>query len=596
MTDALASVVRTSLDLHFGRLSFLAPPHDHDVLIEAASTLLRQISEQMLGQESPEAVDPGVLRHIFEKDGGLPNWLVTLGLQLCDNNQDKLEETVTKQLNDQFNLRRYVDYICGEIQYHCWEWSNKSGKRRLPLRCSCNLSVNEFCNDLNARYYVLKLDDNILFPNGTKDPAYHWYIRSIGSISLIDYATEPLYDYTTQMLDFKYKMPLVLDVFKRLFESAWAGEGLERFGVLVLGDVPKTFSLSDFQAATRTPVIAPTARGAAMELVRHLLSCFDNQSARAYPEARFRLGEDVPAALANRIGAIHWLRRTLDKVNGLQQQKIAPAKGHRVKERTVLAQAMEQKSLLYFRLFDDPNDSTVNPCHIRAINDFSMIVQSPRGNRLNEAWPGQEIHGYFSIVAVNQKSIFCDFRCTVTAVNQGEDGGAMVEIGIPATFELTRRSHKRAPISPRTLGLFSLSAPPPQADWAGFTSLDSWPGPLCVIPDPKKLCSVKDLSAGGLMLEIHRTAPAYDYFVDRNKHAPLLARMHLTGHINAPKLNLAIRLEAKRIRDVLPLQTKYVGFQFTEVGEIRDDRFVRFAPVGKDGVYLINDWIFRNSM
>ena len=596
MTDALASVVRTSLDLHFGRLSFIPPPLDRAPLIEAASTLIRQISEQMFDQPSPDAVDTDILRHIFEEDGALPDWLVSLAMERCGNDAANFEAGVTQELNDSFVLRRYIDHICGELQYQCWAWSNNSGKKRLPLRCSCNLSINEFCNDLNSRYYVLKLDDNLLFPRGTKDPVYHWYIRSMGSISLIDYTVDSVYEYTAQMLDFKYKMPLVLDIFKRLFEAAKTGDTIDRYGVLVLGDVPKTFALNDFQNATRSLFAAPTAKSAAMGILRHLITCFDNQSARAYPEARFRIGEDVPGALANRIGAIYWLRRTLDKVNSLQQQKAPPAKGHKVKERTVLTQAMEQKSLLYFRLFDDPNDTAVNPCQIRAINDFTMTVQSPRDNRINKAWPGQEIHGYFSIVAVNQKSIFCDFRCSVTEVTPTDDGGAMVEVSIPADFELTRRSHKRMPLSPRTLGFFSLSAPTPDLDWADFTVLDAWPKPLCVIPDNKGLCSVKDLSAGGLMLEIHRNAPAYDYFIERHKTSPLLAQMRLVGHVNAPKLNLAVRLEAKRIREVKQTQTKYVGFQFTEVGEIRSDRNIRFAPVGKDGVFLINDWIFRNSV
>jgi len=72
--------------------------------------------------------------------------------------------------------------------------------------------------------------------------------------------------------------------------------------------------------------------------------------------------------------------------------------------------------------------------------------------------------------------------------------------------------------------------------------------------------------------------------------------MHLVGRTGIADLKLGLRLDIKRIRDFPPLRKKYVGFQFVEAGEIRHDRLVRFAPVGKDGIFLIDDWIFRNSI
>ena len=98
------------------------------------------------------------------------------------------------------------------------------------------------------------------------------------------------------------------------------------------------------------------------------------------------------------------------------------------------------------------------------------------------------------------------------------------------------------------------------------------------------------------MLEINQDAPSYEYFNDHNKMYPLLGFLHLVARANIPDLKLGLRLEVKRIRDFPPLRKKYVGFQFVEAGEVRQDRFVRFSPVGKDGVYLVNDWIFRNSL
>lgn len=59
-------------------------------------------------------------------------------------------------------------------------------------------------------------------------------------------------------------------------------------------------------------------------------------------------------------------------------------------ERTVLLAAADQKSILYFNLFADPADTAINPCHIRSVDDESMTVVSPRGNRLNDAAPGQK--------------------------------------------------------------------------------------------------------------------------------------------------------------------------------------------------------------
>lgn len=267
-----------------------------------------------------------------------------------------------------------------------------------------------------------------------------------------------------------------------------------------------------------------------------------------------------------------------------------------MEELTVLTEALKQKSILYFSLCDDPDSSAINPCSLKSMGEGSLLLQSPRGNRLNEAKPGQEVHGYFALTGNRQKSTYCDFRSTVLSVATADEHHALVTLTLPASFELTRRTHKRMPLDPSHLAAFEMAAPVMGADWSAFSALDKWPAPFCTIPDGTSHCHIRDLSAGGLMLELHRDAPAYDYFTGRNQDHPLLALMHLVGRANIPGLKLGLRLEVKRIRDFPPLCKKYVGFQFIEAGEIRNNRLVRFTPVGKDGIFLINDWIFRNSI
>ena len=592
MNDFLAPVIQTNIDLHFGRVAALdAPPDGREPLIAAAAALLRSITRGILDTAQKETVDTAVQRHIFAKDKALPPWLINRGLVLCENDRQQFEPTLCTLLANSFNRRRFLDFLSNELLYHCWMWASDDDKRHFSVRCTNALLDNSYCLELNAQPYVVKLGDNVIVAPGKMDDAFHWSMRSIGTVTLIDLSTKPVFEYTARLLTAKYKTTFILDTFKELFKAVRQPAGIARYGVLVMGEIPKVFTLADYQAA-----VGAAPDSSPLVLLRRLLGEFDKHTRRLYPDSRFRLGTEPPQSLANRVAAMLWLRATLARVKTLQQKQNAPKRGLQVAERTVLLSALDQKSILYFNLFTDPGDTSINPCHIRAVNEDSMVVQSPRGNRLNDAKPDQEVHGYFAVVGANKKSTYCDFRTTVVSVACPDASHCLVELSVPAAFELTRRTHKRLPLGPAMLGLFEMAAPAPDADWSLLGNLEKWPAPFCIIPDSARHCAIKDLSAGGLMLEIHQDAPAYGYFNDASRDYPLLVHLHLIRGGEQPPLRLALRLEVKRIRDFPPLRKKYVGFQFTEAGEIRNEHFVRFAPVGKDGLYSINDWIFRNGL
>ncbi len=599
MEDFLESLVRTNLDLHFGRLTPLAPQAgDQAALGGAAAGLARHISEHILKAAANRQADATVQRHIFNKENALPQWLVNKGLVRCNNDMAQLESAVSDILGHAFHRRRFLDYLSGELEFHGWLWSAAHEKRHWPVRRISELCDNGYCISLNTRDFVIKLGDTIMTSGISPDTEeYSWYIRSIGTITLLDFATKPIFEYTGKVLEAKYKTSFIVDIFKKQFAAAYHDKDLARWGLLVMGDIPKIIALDDFHAEllgaeSRTP----SQDIGVMDLLRLALARFDEQCNRQYPEARFRLGTEPPLALANKIGAVFWLRRTLAAAKAIQQKNAKPSRGHMVEERSFLTAAMDQKSILYFCLVADTVDSEINPCYIKSLKDSSMVLQSPRGNKLNESRPGQNVHGYFCVTGSGPKSTYCDFRTEVLSVTDADDRHCLVEVAIPTTFELTRRTHKRMTPDPSRVLAFELSAPAGHADWSAFGNRDNWPHPLCIIPDAASHCQVKDLSAGGLMLEIHRQAPAFEYFIERNREYPLLALLHLAGKQNMPDLMLGLRLEIKRIRDYRPLKKKYVGLQFIEAGEIRNEKFVRFAEVGKDGIFLINDWIFRNSI
>ncbi|HML56124.1 MAG TPA: pilus assembly protein PilZ [Solidesulfovibrio magneticus] len=593
MNDSLAPVIQATLDLHFGRLDpLVSEPRARPELIRAAATLMRRIAENILAVPADSPVETLVQRHVFAKDKALPVWLVNRGLATCDNDRQQLEASVRKLLSHPFNRRRFLDFLSNELLYHRWLWAREDDKRHFPIRCANELRENGYCLELNTFDHVIKLGDNIIAPPGKVDDAVHWRLRSIGTVCLVDLAARPVFDYTARLLEAKYKTTFILDTFKALFAAAARTPGSpERQAALVMGEIPKVFTLADHAKS-----LGVTGEASSLELLRRLLAAFDRQTSRNCPESRLRLGAEPPQGVANRVAAMIWLRRTLARVKEAQQKKTVPARGHKVAERTMLLAAADQKSILYFNLFADPADTAINPCHIRSVDEESMTVVSPRGNRLNDAAPGQEVSGYFAVVGANKKSTYCDFRSTVESVTCPDESHCLVELSIPATFELTRRNHKRLPVAPSAVVLFEMAAPAPAAEWNLFNSLEKWPRPFCIIPDGLGHCRIKDLSAGGMLLEIHHDAPACPYFTEDSRDHPLLVQVKLAGKPNAAPLWLGIRAEAKRIRDFPPLRKKYVGFQFVEAGEVRNERSVRFAPVGKDGLYLINDWIFRNGL
>lgn len=598
MNEALVPVVRTGLALHFGRLAPRTPePAEHPQLAQAALMLARSIGEHLLRHTACAPVDADVMRYALGREEALPAWLVNKGLVASENDRASLEPALLGLLQNGFNLRRYLDYVVGEMRFHCWRWLGEDEKEHWLMHRVADARENDFCIELNTFDYVLKLENSFLSKMFGDEEVFHWYVRSVGAAVLLPLATKPVYAFTMRLIEAKYKTSFIAKLFQNLFTTACQSSSVDRYGVLVLGDIPKAFGLREYLGAAQTDTPAQACGDiGALELFCQILERFDNQSTRRACDARFRMGGDPPQALIDRIAAMYWLRRTLDAAKAIQQRKAAPSRGLRIEERTVLDEALKQRSILYFRLFDDPNDTAINPCHIKALKDESMVVQSPRGNRLNEARPGQEVHGYFSITGANRKSTYLDFRSIVRAIDSVDPSYSLVELSLPAAFELTRRSHKRLSLDPSQLASFEMAAPPMDADWSQFSAMAKWPAPFCIIPDGAAHCQVKDLSAGGLMLEIDQNAPAYAYFIERNKEYPLLALMHLIGRASVPDLKLGLRLEVKRIRDFPPLHKKYVGFQFTEAGEVRQERLVRFAPVGKDGIFLITDWIFRNTI
>lgn len=598
MKDALEPVVRTGLDLHFGRLAPQAPDsQDRQALAESALTLARRIGDHLLWRKCCGEVDAGVMRYALRRENALPGWLVNKGLVASDNDRAALEPAMRKLLGSTFNRRRFFDYVAGEMLYCRWCWMREDERKHWLVHRLGDARENAFCTALDGPEYVLKFDEMFLAKLFGDQTFLHWYVRSIGSVMLFSLGSRPVFEFTARLIEAKYKTAFMADLFQQLFHTARQGPPVDRYGLLVLGDLPKAFGLRDYLDTVQpaNPGLFPSDIGA-LELFRHILKRFDDHNGCPSCDARFRMGGDPPQALVDRIGARYWLRRTLLAAKAIQRKKAVPTRGLRVEERAVLDAAFKQKSILYFRLFDDPNDSTINPCHIKSLSENAMLVQSPRGNRLNEAGPGQDVHGYFSIVGANRKSTYLDFRTTVLSVQPVDEVYGLVEIALPAAFELTRRTHKRLSLDPGQLGIFEMAAPPFGADWAQYSTMEKWPSPFCIIPDSASHCHIKDLSAGGLMLEIHEDAPAFEYFTERNRDYPLLALMQLVGRANLPELKLGLRLDIKRIRDFPPLHKKYVGCQFTEAGEIRQDRLVRFSPVGKDGIFLITDWIFRNTV
>jgi hypothetical protein len=597
MDDAIEALVRTNLDLHFGRLAPLPCPNpDQADLDTAASSLSACISNHLLGRNGDIWPDTTIQRHIFNKDNALPQWLVNKGIISCNNNPAQLESAIIGSLRNSFFLRRFLDYVCGELAYHCWLWLSDDKKRYWPMTRMSQLSDNAYCSELNTCPYVVKLNDGVLGLSSQRDSeTYRWYIRSLGTLHLVDYATRPVYEFTAALLESRYKTSFILDVFKDLFSRSRRTEGFDHWGILILGDIPKTFSLADFQA-DRNEAGTMSRGDSVMDLLGQALARFDAPGACSGPETRFRLGLRPPLGLIDRAGAMFWLRRTLEAVKVLQQQQTKPRQGLRVEERSFLQAAMQQKCIVYCNLFDAGLDAEINPCAIASLGEQSMVLQSPKGNKLNDSRPGQEIHGYFSIVDGRRKSTYCDFRTGVVSIAPSGDSHSLVELSLPASFELTRRSHKRLRLTPEQLTSFTLHVPPPAADNAAPGNLDHWPIPLCRLPDAADLCQIKDLSAGGLMLEIHQGAPAFDFFEKKTRHESLLALLHLAGRANLPDLILPLRLAVKRIRHFAPLRITYLGVQFVETGEIRNQHYVRWQPVGKDGVYLIADWIFRNAI
>jgi hypothetical protein len=599
MNGPIETLIRTNLDLHFGRLAPLACPNGANAgLKQAAHALGTRISQHLLGQNEDPWPDGTVQRHVFDKRNALPQWLVNKGIIACNNTTARLESGIIATLENTFFLRRFLDYVCGELAYHCWMWLDEDKKRHWPHRQMQQLGNNAYCTNLNACPYVIKLNDGILSQSLQRESeTYHWYIKSLGTLQLIDYATKPVYEFTARLLESRYKTSFILDVFKDLFGRSLRAKGLDHWGILVLGDIPKTFSLADF-AADRQGLgpASPGRHDSITELLLDAMARFDDPGGIATPEARFRLGMRPPQDYVDRAGALFWLRRTLDAVKQIQLQTEVPRQGLQVAERTFLQTAMQQKCIVYCNLFDDGLDAAINPCSIASIGECSMVLQSPRGNKLNDAGAGQEIHGYFSVVDSRRKSTFCDFRTSVMAVTPAGDRHSLVQISLPATFELTRRSHKRLRLDPDQLTAFSLHALPDGDEAAAPGNLDHWPDALCRLPQETDLCQIKDLSAGGLMLELHAGSPAFAFFEQPGQTESLLALLHLAGRSNRPDLVLPLRLAVKRIRHFAPLQVTYLGVQFVETGEIRNQKYVRWQPVGKDGVYLIADWIFRNAI
>lgn len=142
-----------------------------------------------------------------------------------------------------------------------------------------------------------------------------------------------------------------------------------------------------------------------------------------------------------------------------------------------------------------------------------------------------------------------------------------------------------------------MAAPAPAADWNLFNSLEKMAAPILHHPRRPGALPHQGPLGRGMLLEIHHDAPACPYFTEDSRDHPLLVQVKLAGKPNATPLWLGIGPKAKRIRDFPPLRKKYVGFQFVETGEVRNERSVRFAPV-EQGRALSHqrDWIFRNGL
>jgi hypothetical protein len=598
MQDVVEHLMQTNLDIHFGRLAPLdAKTMDDMVRGNAVAGFVRQVSEYILRPENTEQCDTRVQRVIFSRQNAVPPWLLNRGIASSGNDFSKLEPCIRQILTDAFYRRRFVDYMVTEADYYVFQEKDQRDRNHWRVRRISELCDNAYNMLLNKEKHVIKLEAGFLQSACQQTAeARQWLVKSIGTITHFDFATKGVFDFTTKFLETRYKTAFIPDVFKKIFADIYRAKSMDRWGVLVVGDVPKIFTLTDFQTTLRPDTCAASAHDMDVrELMRLLLELFDTSGTRLYPEARFRLGPQPPQSIINRLGSMFWLRKALQHAKSLQEKSVSPQKTFMVAVRSFLQAAANQKSILYACLRREADEYTINPCYIHSIDSAFMVLHSPHTNKLNTAPVGQEFDGYFS-VSSGCANTYCNFRTQVLGVTHGRAKSSLIKVRMPESFELNRRRHKRIMPEPQQVILFRIFPAPANADWPVFDSIGQRPGSLCQIPDASGNFQIKDISAGGVMLEIHRGSPAFSYFTERNRLMPLLGILHLSGKQNISDLRLGVRLEIKNISHSIQSGKKSVGMQFVKFGEIQENKAMRWSDVEKNGIFLINEWIFRNTV
>jgi hypothetical protein len=559
---------------------------------ETAKAALGGTKGPGLGLYIPEGRPAGLG---LEPSLALPRWLIQQAKSGCLGTPENIEACLWDILADPLALRRAADHIMideealllrGSDALHKTEWMGK----RLRV-----LKDNAWDQRLSAMHSAIKLSDGLLNRHMRSLPGQAQFaFEMLGTISLMNFGTDMVYRNTHEALKNKYRKDTILKAFEQSFLGHKKKDGFE-WALLTVGQVPKLFAVRDLlrEAGCDPEALAAGQTGIDIDtLTLTILTLFDQGTETGGPWSRFRLAKQPTQELINSLGAIYWLKKTLEDVklrqsqaHGLPPVREVSAVGANA---AMFKTAMAQKAMVSLSLVSNQHERS--PCLglITRVRERTMTVGAAPAC---SGWAGKRAHVAFSTASDKGRKTYFHFESIVDSVSQSSAGDWEVSLALPRAVVVNRRASPRVGLGAKSMPVLAVAPFQAKDQTSGDKAAKPAP-PLACLPDRADVFRAVDVSATGVSFQVRLSGP--DELTRLLAHGrEVVLHMGLAWG-DGQVLNLVLKSVVRSVT-LAPDATRYLGLQFLAQGQVTANGAVRWQPLGETGVWAISDWIFKQA-
>ena len=263
----------------------------------------------------------------------------------------------------------------------------------------------------------------------------------------------------------------------------------------------------------------------------------------------------------------------------------------------ILATALSLRSRMEMAFYSKTGGRRHIYCSLAEYSLQHILLELPATSRPDEKWIGRHVTCYFRIQMGKQHPMFYNFSTSIEQVSKNDQGLPIIFLTRPSVIELgQKRQHLRIDPPVRLLHSVILWPAVRTRGYALQGDVRQWPQPISKLKPESHELVVRDISAGGIRLELDRksvkdleAAKGQEYFL----------RLALNVPDQRKPLILFLAGSLVNLFDDIQDSTLTMGLQFSSrgTGGTPEHPVLTWKDIKpEDGVEELGNWVLRRHL